>query len=73
MQAVRFVSFLEKFIDETQMPITAEHAFKEKSAKLLILLPLRTISKWTFQCEIPCRYKNKNVTNPDLDVISLNT
>jgi hypothetical protein len=30
-------------IDETQMPITAEHAFKEKSAKLLILLSLRTI------------------------------
>ena len=26
-------------IDETQMPIAAEHAFKEKSAKLLILLP----------------------------------
>ena len=36
------------------MPIAAEHAFKEKSAKLLILLPLRTISKRTFQCEIPC-------------------
>ena len=33
---------------------TAEHAFKEKSAKLLILLPLRTIYFGTFQCEIPC-------------------
>ena len=42
-------------IDETQMPIAAEHAFKEKSAKLLILLPLRTILKRTFQCETPCR------------------
>ena len=38
------------------MPIAAEHAFKEKSAKLLILLPLRTISKRTFQCETPCKY-----------------
>ena len=36
------------------MPIAAEHAFKEKSAKSLILLPLRTISKRTFQCETPC-------------------
>ena len=36
------------------MPIAAEHAFKEKSAKLLILLPLRTILKRTFQCETPC-------------------
>ena len=33
----------EKRAYETQMPIAAEHAFKEKSAKLLILLPLRTI------------------------------
>ena len=37
------------------MPIAAEHAFKEKSAKLLILLPLRTILKRTFQCETPCK------------------
>ena len=36
------------------MPIAAELAFKEKSAKLLILLPLRPISKRTFQCETPC-------------------
>ena len=32
----------------------AEHAFKEKSAKLLILLPLRTIYFYSFQCETPC-------------------
>ena len=32
----------------------AEHAFKEKSTKLLILLPLRTIYNRTFQCETPC-------------------
>ena len=38
------------------MPIAAEHAFKEKSAKLLILLPLRTIYFRTFQCETPCIY-----------------
>ena len=38
----------------------AEHAFKEKSAKLLILLPLRTIYFQTFQCETPCSNKNIN-------------
>ena len=32
----------------------AEHAFKEKSAKLLILLSLRTIYFRTFQSETPC-------------------
>ena len=36
------------------MPIAAEHAFKEKSAKLWILLPLTTIKIRTFQCETPC-------------------
>ena len=36
------------------MPITPKHAFKEKSTKLLILLPLRTIYNRTFQCETPC-------------------
>ena len=36
------------------MPITHKHAFKEKSTKLLILLPLRTIYNRTFQCETPC-------------------
>ena len=36
------------------MPITPEHAFKEKSTKLLILLPLRTSYNRTFQCETPC-------------------
>ena len=39
---------------KSQMPITAEHAFKEKSTKLLFLLPLRTIYNRTFQCETPC-------------------
>ena len=38
-------------IDETQIPIAPEHAFKEKSAKILILLPLRTVYFRTFQCE----------------------
>ena len=38
------------------MPITPKHAFKEKSTKLLILLPLRTIYNRTFQCETPCIY-----------------
>ena len=41
------------------MPIAAEHAFKEKSAKSLILLPFRTISKRTFQCETPCIKANE--------------
>ena len=36
------------------MPIAPEHAFKEKSTKLLILLPLRTIYNRTFKCETPC-------------------
>ena len=36
------------------MPIAPEHAFEEKSTKLLILLPLRTIYNRTFQCETPC-------------------
>ena len=31
------MSFMQKMIDETQMPITPERAFKEKSTKLLIL------------------------------------
>ena len=39
---------------KSQMPITTEHAFKEKSTKLLILLHLRTIYNRTFQCETPC-------------------
>ena len=41
-------------MDETQMPIASEHAFKEKSTTLLVLLPLRTIYNRTFQCETPC-------------------
>ena len=36
------------------MPTTSEHAFKEKSTKLLILLPLRTSCNRTFQCGTPC-------------------
>ena len=39
----------------------AEHAFKEKSAKLLILLSLRTIYFRKFQCETPCN-------NHDLEI-----
>ena len=48
------MSFMQKMIDETQMPITQEHAFKEKLTKILILLSLRTIYNRTFQCETPC-------------------
>ena len=36
------------------MPIALEHAFEEKSTKLLILPSLRTIYNRTFQCETPC-------------------
>ena len=50
-------------IYETQMPIASKHAFKEKSAKLLILLPLRTIYFQTFQCETPCISQTPNVVN----------
>ena len=38
------------------MPTAPKHAFKEKSTKLLILPPLRTIYFRTFQCETPCMY-----------------
>ena len=41
----------------------AEHAFKEKSAKLLILLPLRTIYFQTFQCETPCITEKRTFEN----------
>ena len=46
------------------MPIAPEHAFEEKSTKLLILLPLRTIYFRTFQCETPyilLLYQSKTV------------
>ena len=36
------------------MPTAPEHVFKEKSTKILILLPVRTIYFQTFQCETPC-------------------
>ena len=39
---------------KSQMPIAPERAFEEKSTKLLILLPFRTIYNRTFQCETPC-------------------
>ena len=39
---------------KSQMPTSPEHAFKEISTKLLILLPLRTIYNRTFQYETPC-------------------
>jgi hypothetical protein len=41
---------------KSQMHIAPEHAFKEKSTKSLILLPLRTIYNHTFQCETPCSW-----------------
>ena len=58
------MSFMQKMIDETQMPITPEHAFKERSTKFLILLSLRTIKKRTFQCKTPCmKTRNSNIHN----------
>ena len=48
------MSSIQKLMDDTQMPIAPEQAFKEKSTKLLILLPIRTIYFWTFQFEAPC-------------------
>ena len=39
---------------KSQMPTALEHAFIEKSTKLLIFLPLRTIYFRTFQCETTC-------------------
>jgi hypothetical protein len=68
------MSFTYKLIDETQMPIAPEHAFKEKSTKFLILPSLRTIYKRTFQSETPCRtiYSNSErseeflVTEPNI-------
>ena len=53
------------------MPITPKHAFKEKSTKLLILLPLRTIYNRTFQCETPCIFSKKcrNVTFLDIFLV----
>ena len=45
------------------MPITPKHAFKEKSTKLLVLLPLRTIWNRTFQCETPCNLSNEPLSN----------
>jgi hypothetical protein len=44
---------------KSQMPIPPEHAFIEKSTKLLILLPLRKTYNRTFQCETPCS-RNKH-------------
>ena len=57
------MSFMYKLIDETQMPITAEHPFKEKSTKLLTLLPLRTIYFRTFQCETVCSKEDYETEN----------
>ena len=48
------MSSIQKLMDDTQMPIAPEQAFKEKSTKLLILLPIRTIYFRTFQFETPC-------------------
>ena len=44
---------------KNQMPITPEHAFEEKSTKLLILLALRTVYNRTFQCGTPCSKRQK--------------
>jgi hypothetical protein len=46
--------FMLKLIDETQNPITLEHASKGKSIELSILLPLRAICFCTLQCGTPC-------------------
>ena len=50
---------------KSQMPAATEHDFKEKSTKLLILLPLRTIYFRTCQCETPCSnyYNEKKYNN----------
>ena len=48
------------------MPITPEHAFKEKSTKSLISLPLRTIYNRTFQYETPCILCTLNLSLQDL-------
>ena len=48
------MAFVRNIRAKSQMPIAPEHAFEEKSTKLLILLPLRTIYFRTFQCETPC-------------------
>ena len=48
---------------------TAEHAFKEKSAQLLILLPLITIYFYSFQCETPCtRIQTYQISTNDNEV-----
>ena len=51
---------------KSQMPITTEHAFKEKSTKSLILLPLRTLYNRTFQCETPCIFIGCYETFPEI-------
>ena len=53
----RLCHLCKKTIDESQMPNTPEHAFTEKSTKLLILPSLRTIYNRTFQCETPCNIR----------------
>ena len=67
------MSFMQKMIVETQMPITPEHAFKEKSTKLLTLLSLRTIYNRTFQCETPCRttFLPSSIYSPVLRSVTL--
>ena len=64
------MSFMQKMIDETQMPITPEHAFKEKSTKLLTLLSLRTIYNRTFQCETPCTCARKILRSQCDEIVS---
>ena len=45
-------------IDETQMCNAAEHAFKEKSAKLLILLPSEPFILGHFNVRYPVSWTN---------------
>ena len=55
-------------IDETQMPIAPEHAFKEKSAKLLILQPSEPFTFGHFNVRHPVgasQYCSKDISLSD--------
>ena len=58
------------------MSTPPEHAFKEKSTKLLILPSLRTIYNRTFQCETPCTaqrlFNQSTLTISDETIFSIN-
>ena len=55
------------------MPISPEHAFEEKSTKLLILLPIRTIYNRTFQCETTCNTLNEELSEATLPMGHIQT